>query len=463
MKLLSLYHSLPYPLKVAAASARGYGLRRWRYSRDTERLVAEALERETWPVEKLAAWQGERLAETLEHAARSVPYYRAYWAGRRRNGERLAVDRLEHWPVLTKAEVRAQPRAFLADDYHRERLYEEHTSGTTGTPLTLWQSREALIAWYALFEARCRRWNGVDLHTRWGIFGGQMVAGARAAHPPYWVWNRAFSQLYLSSYHLSARTVTDYLDALRACRVQYLYAYPSAMALLAQLAAEAGCHTPELVVAIGNAEPLLDGQRAVISAAFGCATRSSYGLSEQVCGASECAAGQMHLWPEAGLLEIVDMDGPQRLQDGQTGRMVSSGLLNPAMPLIRYDTGDIGCLRVTGDGAICACGRSLPVLGAIEGRKDDYIVTPDGRRIGRLDPVFKADFPIREAQIVQTLPDAIDVYYAAATGFTAQHLAVLETRLHERLGNMRIVFHAVDAIPRGPNGKFRAVISKIKT
>ncbi len=462
MNLLSIYHSLPYPFKIAVASARGYALRRWRYSRDTERLVAEALEREYWPAEKLAAWQQDRLAETLEHATRSVPYYRAYWAEQRRSGARRAIDMLENWPVLTKAQVRAQPGAFLADDYHKEHLYVEHTSGTTGTPLTLWQSREALVAWYALFEARCRRWNGVDMASRWGIFGGQMVAGASATQPPYWVWNQAFLQLYLSSYHLSARTVADYLDALRAYRVQYLYAYPSAMALIAQLATEARLDAPHLVVAIGNAEPLLDGQRAAISAVFGCAVRSSYGLSEQVCGASECAAGQLHLWPEAGLLEVVDMEGAQRLQDGQTGRMVSTGLLNPAMPLIRYDTGDIGCLCGNQSGTICACGRSLPLLGEIEGRTDDSIVTPDGRRIGRLDPVFKADFPIREAQIVQSLPDTVEVYYAPAEGYTAKHQVALEARLHERLGEMHIIFHQVDAIQRGPNGKFRAVISKIK-
>jgi phenylacetate-CoA ligase len=128
-----------------------------------------------------------------------------------------------------------------------------------------------------------------------------------------------------------------------------------------------------------------------------------------------------------------------------------------SMPLIRYDVGDRGFLS-TEDA--CDCGRTLPILGAIEGRKDDVVITRDGRRIGRLDPVFKADLPIREAQIIQERLDHIRVRYIPAPGCSKSALNSLAERLKERLGDMKIELEAVEQIPRSANGKFRSVISK---
>src|SRR5206468_11048063 len=74
--LLRLYHRLPAPARSAAATVRGFYLRVWRYSADTERLIEEALARERWTPERWRAWQEERLAAQLERAATRVPYYR---------------------------------------------------------------------------------------------------------------------------------------------------------------------------------------------------------------------------------------------------------------------------------------------------------------------------------------------------------------------------------------------------
>ena len=54
---LKLYHHLPYPAKVLAASARGRALDRWRYGPDTARLVEEALARDGWTAEQWHAWR----------------------------------------------------------------------------------------------------------------------------------------------------------------------------------------------------------------------------------------------------------------------------------------------------------------------------------------------------------------------------------------------------------------------
>ena len=455
---LKVYHHLPYPAKVLAASARGRTLDRWRYGPDTERLVEEALARDGWTAEQWRVWREERLAFVLHRAATHVLYYRDQWARRRAAGDRAAADVLANWPTLSKDALRAEPRAFLADDCDPARMYYEHTSGTTGKPLHLWHSRETLNAWYALLEARMRRWYGIDRGDRWAILGGQLVAPVARDRPPYWVWNFALRQLYLSAYHLAPDNIAAYLEAMRRHEVVYLLGYPSGLYALARVALERGLAAPRLRVVIGNAEPLLAHQREAIEAAFGCPARETYGMAEYAAAGSDCQHGRLHLWPEAGHVEIVADDGDQPLPAGAAGRLVATALLNADMPLIRYETGD----RATAAADACACGRGLPVLAAIEGRVDDVIITPDGRHIGRLDPVFKADLPIREAQIIQETRDTLRVLYVPTEAYTAADGQALIGRIHDRVGGeMGVVLEAVAEIPRSAGGKFRAVISRV--
>src|SRR5688572_21060557 len=113
---LQLYHKLPSGLRGLAASYRGWQLRNWRYGPETERLVAEALERDSWSTERWKTYQEERLSYVLRRAVTKVPYYRDQWAARQRNGDRTSWEYLENWPVLEKETLRSDSRAFVADD-----------------------------------------------------------------------------------------------------------------------------------------------------------------------------------------------------------------------------------------------------------------------------------------------------------------------------------------------------------
>jgi phenylacetate-CoA ligase len=409
---LAVYHRLPGPLRDVAASVHGRRLRAWRYGPETDRLVAEAREREAWEQDRWTAWLQARLPADL-------------------------ADR----PIQEKEQVRADPRSFVVGDVAD--LYEEHTSGTTGTPLTLWWDRDAVRGWYALFEARARGWHGVSRHETWALLGGQLVVASDRKRPPYWVWNAALHQLYLSAWHLAPDTADAYAEALRRRAPTHVVGYPSALATLAHLATD----LPQPKVVLTNAEPLLDHQRAAIQEAFGCPVRDTYGLAELVVGASECEAGTLHLWPEVGLVECVD------------GDLVATGLLNAAMPLVRYRVGD----RLAGPvrWEACACGRGLPTLPRVEGRDDDVVVTPDGRRLGRLDPVFKADLPLVEAQIVQDRPDHLRLRVVPDRPLSEDDRTALVRRVREHVGDMEVTVEELDRIERDAAGKFRAVVSEV--
>lgn len=457
--LVSLYHRLPYPLRVVSASLRGYQLHWWRYSRETDQLVGEALEREYWSDSQWDVWQEERLAKLLQRAATTVPYYQRYWQNQRRVGNHASWELLENWPILTKEELRAHNCEFVASDCNPRHMYCEHTSGTSGTPLRIWLRRETLVQWYALFEARWRGWYGLSRRNRWAILGGQLVTPIAQNHPPYWVWNAGLQQLYFSSYHLSKSSVKDYAQALFGHRISYLWGYASTLATLAQYIQDDGIKLPELQRVISNAEPLYGFQRERISKAFNCPVVDTYGMAEMVSAASECNFGVLHLWPEVGVTEILCDDSNEPQSKDHVGRLICTGLLNMDMPLVRYEVGDRGALK--SEVYQCSCGRNLPGLSQIEGRNDDVIVARDGRKIGRLDPIFKADLHIREAQIEQNRLEYFVIRIVPGMGFSEQEGRIIIDRLKQRVGDVEVDIEIVSAIPKNANGKFRAVISSI--
>ncbi len=452
--LMRIYRGLPPVARSAAAGLRGAYLNSWRYGPESERLVAEALEREGWPAERWHLYQEERTARLLHRAATRVPFYRAQWEERRRRGDRASWEVLANWPLLDKATLRAQAAAFVADDRDPRSMFHERTSGTSGTPLDLWWSRETVRAWFGIQEARLRRWHGVSRHDSWAILGGQPVVPASVRKAPFWVWNAPMRQLYLSSNHISEGNAPHYARALAERGVTHLVTYSSSAAVLGRALHEQGIRVEGVRVAVTNAEPLFDWQRAQIGQGFGCPVRESYGMAEIVAAASECPAGTLHLWPEVATLELLMDDADEPVGAEETGRVIGTGLLNEDMPLVRYAVGD----RARRAPEVrCACGRLLPALASVEGRTSDILITPDGRSIFWINPVFYGK-PIREAQVEQESRTRLRVRYVPAPGFTAETGRSIVAGLHERFGPADVVLEPVDRVPRGPNGKFRPVI-----
>ncbi|HVB57109.1 MAG TPA: hypothetical protein VNE63_11855 [Candidatus Acidoferrales bacterium] len=457
--LLRFYHALPPEARSLIATGRGAYLRMWRYDRRTEKQAQEILEREHWSAARWKSWQEERLAYVLHRAATRVPYYRAAWEKRRRNGSQASWEYLENWEILGKETLRENPEAFVADDCRTWQMCPEHTSGTTGKPIVLWRTRQVQREWYALLEARTRYWYGITRKDRWAIFGGQLIVPVKQRTPPFWIWNAALHQLYLSSYHLAPDLMPAYLEAIRKYDVKYLLGYSSALCFVAQQALRLGVRDLKMAVVVTNAEPLSDLQRRVISEAFQCPVRETYGSSEIAGAASECEHGTMHLWPEVGYLE--QLDGRSPVENGVAGELLCTGLLNADMPLIRYRIGDWAKIDDGARSMPCACGRTLPRMESLEGRVDDVLLSRDGRRIGRMDPAFKGSMPIHEAQIIQESLERIRVRYVPASGFAKKSGDEIVQAIRERLGPVEVALEEVSEIPRERNGKFRAVICRL--
>jgi phenylacetate-CoA ligase len=98
----------------------------------------------------------------------------------------------------------------------------------------------------------------------------------------------------------------------------------------------------------------------------------------------------------------------------------------------------------------------------IDGRIESYIVTPDGRYLGRLDFLFKNTDAIEEAQLYQDALDHLTVRIVRSPHYADQHEKALMRDLRRYLGNeIRIDLEYLSEIPREANGKFRQIVSKV--
>lgn len=429
-----------------------------RFSAEYDQLVEQIVSREGWTAEQFRVHQSRQLREVVELATTRVPHYREMFAktGVVWRDIRTPED-LPRLPILDKAAVRAEPLRFLDETLDRRKLALMHTSGTTGTPLDIYRSSGQQATAFAYLDARLHRQAGLRRRGNRSVsIGGSLVTAPGRTKPPFWVLNRRWQQLYMSSYHLSEANLPAYVQGLREFGPDYIEGYPSSVYAVARHIVDHGLAPVPMRAAFTTAETLFDYQRQAIAQAFGCRTYNQYGCGEMCLFAAECEAGSMHLSPEVGIVEIVD-DAGQPLPAGQVGQVVCTGLVNRVQPFFRYRLGDLASLSATP----CTCGKGMPVLERIEGRIDAVLVTRDGRRVGRLDPVFKGARGIAEAQIVQDDYDAFRIRIVPSSQYTDADGKAVVASLMERVGQANVRVEIVRQIERTAAGKFLAVVSNL--
>ena len=204
-----------------------------------------------------------------------------------------------------------------------------------------------------------------------------------------------------------------------------------------------------------SSESLLAFHREVIEEAFAAPILDRYGTSEFAVSMTGCTRGRLHVDMEFGIVEV---EVQEETAEYVRGPLLVTGLGNDATPFIRYRVGDVG----TRLKRPCDCGRPGEVFLDVDGRVEDYVVTPDGRWVGRLDHIFKDQLDVAEAQILQHTRESIDVLVVPKASFDERAEAGLIKEIRLRLGDeIRVELKRVDEIPRESNGKFRAVKSAV--
>ncbi len=405
--------------------------------------------------EELSRLQLHRLRKMLRHCYDTVPYYRTLMdnKGIDPNAIRTLED-IQVFPVLSKKDVLAAPHRFLSTVYPKLMLRRAHTGGTTGTPMDVYRSPLSIGTEHA-FVKRQWDWAGITLKDRCAYLTGRIVAPPDGTDGCLYAYDPFARELILSTYHLSTQTARMYLDIMKKYGVRAIAGYPSSVFLLARVCLDCGFDM-KLRAALTSSETLTDPMRQTISKAFGCAVYDFYGSAERVCYIHTCERGRYHIVPEYGLTELI----PEDVSDSGRCRIIATGFWNYAMPLIRYDTGDV----VIKSEERCPCGRAFPVVKSIEGRQGDVIRTPSQREFGCavLTHLLYGTGNIIESQIIQDRLDRIVIEYVPSERFGKDDLAAFQRLIRQHLPTeLQVELKQVPSIKKTTAGKLRPVISNV--
>ncbi len=449
-----LYLRLPVFCQNVLCSLYGARLIRRRYGNSYKALEREVFERDRWTPERIKAFARRRCQAIVKHAARTVPYYRRLFAKMHIDPHDIrGPDDLTALPILEKQTVQRNLADFHSDLKNQMRYSTMHTSGTTGAglifPMTLEAEQEKWAVWW-----RYRAHFGLDRNTWHAHFFGKSIVPFERSKPPFWRVNRPGRQILFSAYHMSEHNLGYYVDELNRRHLPWIQGYPSLLSLLASFMLDKGFelnYRPK-VITVG-AESLLPQQKLVIKKAFDTPCRQHYGMAEGVANISECPEGNLHVDEDYAHIEFLPVNS-------SSYRIIGTNYTNYAFPLIRYDVGDLAELE--DPEKRCPCGCTGRLVRSIDGRKEDYVLTPDGRRIGRLDHIFKDMVNIKECQIFQERVERVVFRVVRGKEYTGKDEKMLLYETRTRLGNrIEIVIDYVEAIERTSRRKLRFVISKV--
>lgn len=452
-----IYPRLPVFLQNAACWYYGKKEARVRFGREFERRLQELVDSERWSAGEIEAYQNDKLRALVRHAYDNVPYYRERWKALKVSPDDIRCRKdLHKLPVLTKEEIRQNADHFVSRNAPRRELLSRHTSGTTGKALHFYMTREAVAFQWAVWWRHRLRF-GMAPGTWHANFTGQRVVPITQRTPPYWRWNRPMRQVLINMQSLAPAKVASILELLNSQRFDFYAGYPSFIHMFALNAMDAGLRltSPPRVVFTG-AENMLDFQRRDIQAFTGAILSDHYGCTEACCNASRCPEFVYH-----EDFEFCMMEGIERAPGDPAKTIVCTGFACDAFPFIRYEVGDTAVWQ---DKEGCACGRKSRVLLRVEGRCDDYVVTPEGARIARLDYLFKDALNVKEAQIIQEQLGEIKILLVRRSAYCGKDELDIRRDIKSWLSpSLEVRFDYVDEIPREPNGKFRAVLSRLKS
>ncbi len=454
MKMRTLAKRLPGPVKQALTSAYGAIPPRLRLGRAFWQTYNFLEQSQWWDSARLEGYQMHELQRLLTHCYKQVPYYRRIFDERALKPANIqSLDDLKKLPYLRKEQIRQEPRAFVARNRRTARLQRRFTIGTSGQPLRFYVDRDELEReWAFAFH----QWSRVGYRpgdARVEI-RGQRIEGAK----PY-EWNPVLRVLRLSPVMPRKEVVNLYLETIRSHGIRFLYGYPSALTCFASSIKRYGLRVDlKLTAVLFASETLYPWQRTLAEDVFACRSYNFYGLAEHVVIAGECEASRaFHCIPQYGVTEV----------DPQTGEITGTGFLNHGNPFIRYRTTDIASLPV--GGGCEQCGRQYcPVLPEIEGRLQDFIVTPEGMAIGRcvLTFPFRESRTIGHVQIVQESLDRVTLRAAPVDGGNSRQftheLIIARAGLQRILGaGVSIESERIRAEEGAGPGKLRFIISRL--
>jgi phenylacetate-CoA ligase len=311
-----------------------------------------------WSRKKIEEYQNKRLRELIRHAYDNVPYYRKTF-------DKLGIKPLDiktrkdlnMLPILTKQIIKDNMEDLRARNY-KNRSYPMFTSGSTGTPMVFYQTKED-FSWFWAVEFRGWKEAGYD-------FGDRYV---KLSLNPRTKATKKFQDKimrchYIYSSMIENKDIIKELENINKFRPKFLYGYTSTISIIAKYMKENNLNI-KMNGVFTFGDNMTSQYRDMIRSVFKCKVYDSYGCGGEGLHISfQCEKGKYHINDELTIL------------DSRKGNAIVTSLNNYAMPLINYMPNDLITL-----GGSCDCGKNLSIMKSIDGRSTDMVLASNGNRI----------------------------------------------------------------------------------
>lgn len=411
----------------------------------------------------LVAYRNSQLRRLITHAYESVPYYRRLLDqhGVKPRHIRTASD-LECIPITSRSALQVVPiEDSVARGVDPAGLIVRHTSGSSGTPVTVRRSWAEERIHGALALRALHSYGLRAFHRHCYVISPRLVH-RRDHQIIQWVLQGMGLGRHdaVVSCFQSPREI---LGSLRELRPHAMSGFPVVLARMAQVLSQDELRSLNLRFISTGGEVMTPLMRQQIAEGFGAPVHDIYGSVEFHLLAWHCAATDaFHVCDDGVVLEVVQ--GDTAVTEGESGEVVGTNLQSFAMPIIRYRLGDL----VRRGSAGCRCGQPFSTIGAIQGRMRDYFVLPDQRAVHPYEVAFAARVErqqapwVREFQITQERTDLIVMRVVPFYQPSPQELAEVQVRTTAVLGpDVKFQVELVSDIQLDPSGKFRVYRSLV--
>jgi len=347
--------------------------------------ISKMIDNEFLPPKQQLEVQSASLRNLIHYVTRRIPFYIQQFReiGHRADDIKLISD-LSLLPVMSREDLQIN-----FDRLHSRVLPQGHrlrgitrTSGSTGQPVKVLNTNINSLM-FSILVQRDYRWFQMDPDQTMATIrnvedlprgeDGHLLEKNNTCHSSRWLYVGNLFQTGRFIGFSEMNSPDKQLEWLHAHSPSYLTGMSASLEQLA-FACQAESVPGSLLGIKAITQQMTPEMRVRMANAFHLPINQNYGLNEIGLVAARCPeGGRYHVHTEHCLVEIVNDDG-RPCATGETGHLVVTSLCNAAMPLLRYDTGDLA-IQLEGP---CPCGRTLPSFGEIKGRYRRLTAVPPG-------------------------------------------------------------------------------------
>ncbi len=402
--------------------------------------------------EEIENYQNSLLKKMITYSYENIPFYNKLYKEYNVDiNDVKSIGDLHKLPIITKRDI-IDNYNDLYPENNNIKYVEMTTGGSTGEPLKYRISQYSSDISFALL---LRGWGfaGYKPGDKMAIIAGGSLVG-KASPLKNKIRDYIFNFRRYSSYGMNEELLKEYVDDMIKWKPKYLRGYASIVFLLAEYVKkynlESNFHLNGIFT---TAEMLFKNQRDVIESVFDTKVYDTYGLNDGGITAFECSKQNgFHIDIERAILEVVDEDG--NIIYEKEGRVIATSLNEYAMPLLRYDTGDLGVLSKER----CSCGCDRPLLKELKGRVTDTLKFNDNFIGSPVIATLMGKINAKQYQFIQLSKNKLLIKIIKGDNHSKKDEDFIKQSLFSNVGQIDIEFEYVDNFNVSSGKKHKFII-----